>query len=275
MKGIRNVSIIIYAVWIAFIAAVFSFADADEVGAKNRKANKLYDKGRYEEALKLYGDALLLDPSNGKLKMNGGSALYRMGELEEAEKSYREAAASLSAKKALADAHYNLGNVQYAQGEKLEAAGNAASARKSYTGAMENYVNTLKLRPGDKDAKWNLQMAHRKIDMLKDTRDKERNQDDKDAQNNENQQDGKNGQDNKDGQNNEEEDDKEQQGKDEQQDKDDRGKDDERRQRQDGGEDNQRKEEAERMIEQYADDSDTLNKPRFQRVRVRQPEKDW
>jgi tetratricopeptide (TPR) repeat protein len=278
MKKNTVTSIVTYIILMMSAAAVFSFADADEVGARNKRANKLYDKGQYEEALKLYDDALLLDPSNGKLKMNRGSALYRMGELDEAEKSYKEAVSSLSDKKALADAHYNLGNVQYKHGEKLEAEGNAASARKSYAGALENYVNTLKLRPGDKDAKWNLQMAHQKIDMLKEMQDKNQDeQDNKDEQKDENQQGGKNEQDNKEQKDNKEQDNKDQQGNDDKQDqdnKDEQGEDD-KQQQQDMGEDEQKREEAERMIEQYADDSDTLNKPRFQRVRIRQPEKDW
>jgi len=264
-----KVSTIIYTVLMIIIVSIFSSASADEVGAKNRKANKLYSKGQYEEALKLYDDALLLEPLNGKLKMNKGSTLYRLGELDEAEKSYQDALSSQLNKKTIADAHYNLGNVRYKQAEKLESEGNAASARKKYSGALESYVNTLKLRPNDMDAKWNLQLAHQKIDLLKEMQDKnqDENKDQNQNEGDQNQQkDGQKGdkdsKDNKD--NKDQSDNKDQQdGQDRQDNKDQRDKGD------------QKKQEAESLIEQYADDSDTLNKPRFQRARIRQPEKDW
>ena len=270
---------IIYAVWTIAALAVFSFVNADEAGAKNRKANKLYSKGQYEEALKLYDDALLLDPSNGKLKMNKGSALYRLEELDEAEKSYQDALASQLNKKTAADAHYNLGNIRYRQAEKLESAGAAASARKKYSGALESYVNTLKLRPKDMDAKWNLQLASRKIDLMRERQDKNQDENkDKDQQGDQNQQKDNQGdkddkQDQKDQKDKDQQDGKDQSdNKDRQDDKDRQGKDDQQPQPDKG---DQKKEEAERLIEQYADDADTLNKPRFQRARIRQPEKDW
>jgi len=271
---------IIYTVWMIIILAALSSALADEVGAKNRKANKLYSKGQYEEALKLYDDALLLDPSNGKLKMNKGSAQYRMDELDEAEKSYQEAVSSQLNKKATADAHYNLGNIQYKQAEKLESAGDPASARKKYSGALESYINTLKLRPNDMDAKWNLQLAHKKIDLMKEQQDKnqDENKDNNQQQGDQNQQKDKQ-QGDKDDKKDQKDKDKDQQdgkeqsdNKDQQDDKDQQDKDGKQQQPDKG---DQKKNEAERLIEQYADDSDTLNKPKFQRARIRQPEKDW
>jgi len=273
---------IINTVAIIIAASALSFVNADEVGAKNRKANKLYSKGQYEEALKLYDDALLLDPSNGKLKMNKGSAQYRLGDLDEAEKSYQDALSSQLNKKTAADAHYNLGNVRYKQAEKLESEGNAASARKKYSGALESYVNTLKLRPNDAEAKWNLQLAHQKINLLKEQQDKNQDDNNKDQQQegdqnkqeNKGQSDNNNKdqQDKKDQDDNGQKDNKDQRGNNDQQDdKDQQGNED--RQQPDKGD--QKKEEAQRMIEQYADDSDTLNKPRYQRARIKQPEKDW
>jgi len=264
---------IIYTILI--IIAVLSSVNADEVGAKNRKANKLYSKGQYDEALKLYDDALLLDPSNAKLKMNKGSTHYRLGEFDEAEKSYRDAVSSQLGKKAQADAHYNLGNIQYKQAEKLESSGNAESARKKYSGALESYINTLKLRPNDMDAKWNLQLAHQKIDLLKNQQDKNqdenkdqnRQQDNQDQQQKDKQQDDKKDQENKDQSDNK---DQQDQNNEDQQDKD-----NQQQQQPDKKESDQRKEDAQRLIEQYADDMDTLNKPKFQRARIRQPEKDW
>jgi tetratricopeptide (TPR) repeat protein len=252
-----------------FVIVSFSFAGADEVGNKNRKANKLYSAGKYAEALKLYDDAILLDPSDGKLKMNRGSTLYRLDELDEAEKSYLDALSSQINKKTAADAHYNLGNIQYKQGEAMESSGDASSARKKYTGALENYINTLKLRPSDMDAKWNLQLAHKKIELLKNQQDQNQDQDNQDDQDNKDDKDKQQG-----GKGDNDQDNKDQQDKDNQ-DKDNQQQDNNDQSNEDQQKEQNNKEEAERLIEQYADDADTLNKPRFQRGRVRQPEKDW
>jgi tetratricopeptide (TPR) repeat protein len=253
--------------------------NADEIGNKNRKANKLFSKGQYEEALKLYDDALLLDPSNNKLKMNKGSALYKLDQLDEAEKLYEEALAQED-KKARADAHYNLGNIQYKQVAQLESAGNAASARGKYSQALESYVNTLKLRPNDKDAKWNLQLAHQKVNLLENQPDQgqdenqDKNQDDKGDQNKQ-KDDGKD-KDKKDGQDQDNKNDDQSKGDQDQQDgQDGQDQQDQQQQPRDQDERDMKREEAGRLIDQYADDADTLNKPRFQRGRVRQPEKDW
>ena len=266
---------LVKCVMMLIVMMLIASVSADEIGNKNRKANKLFSKGQYEEALKLYDDALLLDPSNNKLKMNKGSALYKLDQLDEAEKLYEEALAQED-KKARADAHYNLGNIQYKQGAQLESAGNAASARGKYSQALESYVNTLKLRPNDKDAKWNLQLAHQKVNLLENQPDQEQdenqdqNQDDKGDQNK--QKDDKKDQDKKDGQ----DDNNDDQSKDDQnQDQQDKQDQQDQQQPRDQDERDMKKEEAERLIEQYADDADTLNKPKFQRGRVRQPEKDW
>jgi len=257
--------------WMLLLLMAFSFVSANEVGGKNRKANRLYNQGKHEDALKLYDEALQLDPSNSKLKMNRGSALYRLGEFEEAEKSYIDALSSQNDKKTQADAHYNLGNTLYRQGELLEADGNAASARGKYSQALENYINTLKLRPNDKDAKWNLQLAHQKVDMLEGQEDQQRdeNQDGDDSQDKQ-----QGGNDKKDDQNKDDNQDKDNDHSNNDQNQDNQQQ-EQQQQEQEQAERDMKREEAERLIEQFADDADTLNKPRFQRGKVRQPERDW
>jgi len=252
-------------------AALFAPICADEVRKLNRKANKLYSQGKYDEALKLYEDALLLDPADNKLKMNRGSALYRLNNMDEAESSYI-GSLSQTDKKTLADAHYNLGNILYSQGEHLVRDGDFSTARTKYSQALENYVQTLKIRPDDKDAKWNLQLAHNKVNLLENT-------ECENPQNNENNKDDKDDKDNKQEQQNDKND------KDENQDKNDRDQQDEKQDENKNEQQNEQKtqeereqdlkrEEAERLIELYADDADTLSKPKQNR-RVKQPEKDW
>jgi len=252
-------------------AALFAPICANEVRKLNKKANKLYSQGKYEEALKLYEEAALLDPSDNKLKMNRGSALYRLGNMEEAESSYI-GSLSQTDKKTLADAHYNLGNILYRQGEHLVKDGDFSTARTKYSQALENYVQTLKLRPNDNDAKWNLQLTHRKVEQLENTQcenpqNNENNKDDNDDKDNkQNQQNDKNeNQDKSDKDDKSQQDEKQDENKNEQQNE---------QKSQEEREQDLKREEAQKLIELYADDADTLSKPKQNR-RVKQPEKDW
>lgn len=137
---------------------------ADEVYSKTESANRLYKQGKFEEALRLYEDALLLSPGENRLKMNRGSALYNTGDLDGAEKSYQGALAEKD-KKTLAAAHYNLGNILFKKGEAMQQQG-TTEAQKTYKQALEHYIQSLDIEPADYDAKWNLQLAHQRVKML-------------------------------------------------------------------------------------------------------------
>jgi len=272
-------------------------SDADEVYSKNKKANRLYKEKKYEEALKLYDDALLLSPSDNSLKMNKGSTLYRLGEFDKAGEAYI-GALSEEDKKKRADAFYNLGNILFRQAQQMEQSGDQGALEK-YKEALQNYIQSLDLRPDDKDAKWNLQLAHMKV---KENQEKQNNQNnnqnnqnkqdkqDKQDKDKQNKQDNQNNQDKKDQgdqnqQNKEEQDKKEdqqQENKEQQNQSDENRKQQEQKEQQTDAkqqEDDSRdmkKEEAERIIELYADDADSLNKPMKKKgAKAPRPEKDW
>ncbi len=254
---------------------------ADEVYTKNAKANRLYEKGKYEEALKLYDDALLGSPGDKKLSANKGSALYKMGQYEGAQQSY-DAASSTEDKRARADVLYNRGNALFRQGQELEAGGNPAAMEK-YKAAYEDYVGALKQRPKDMDAKWNLQLAYQRIKQMQN----QQNQSNQDQQNKQNRQQDQNkhGQKNQQDEKNQDKKQQEQQQQDEnqkqQQTRNEDSEKDQKEQRQQPQprrqESDMEKKEAQRLIMQYADDANDLNKPKkkAQAVAAGTPEKDW
>lgn len=266
---------------------------ADEVYSKTEAANRLYKQGKFEDALKLYEDALLLAPAEDNLKINRGAALYQKGDLDQAEKS-SQAALSAKEKKTRAVAHYNLGNIMFRKGETLMQQ-DPGKAQEQFKQALDNYIKALDINAADYDAKWNLQLAHNRIQQMKqqqqqqqnnknqqnndqndkkDNDQKENNQQDSTKNQDKNQENKQDGQDKKD---QEQKQDQQKEGNDDQN-KSDTSKSEQQQQPQPAGQDSlqMKKDEARRIIELYADDADSLNKPNKKGIgKHAQPEKDW
>lgn len=284
---------IIYTLILLIIVSAAHHSFSDEAWSINKRGNKLYKNRQYKEALEEYDDALLLSPSDNRLKMNKGSAHYQLGEFDKAEEAYN-AALSSDKKDQIADAHYNMGNILFRQGVQMYQQGQQQALEKLKS-ANDHYIKSLEKRPSDTDAKWNLQLAHQVMKQLE--QQQQNQQDDKNKQD-KNDQDKKdqNKQDNKDQNKNDknkkdqdkkdqlqdqdkkEDEQKQQQEKEQQQNQDDKQK-QEQQQQQSEIKDEQdiKKEEARRIIEMFADDADTLNKPMSKKkaAGIRQPTQDW
>lgn len=267
---------------ITFLLCFPFISSADEIYSKNHKANELYKQGKYEEALKLYEDALLLSPSDEKLKMNQGSTLYRLGDYDKAEESYN-GALSVKDKKAKSDAHYNMGNILYKKAEQIQHQ-DLQGAQQNFKSALQHFIQSLDLSPDNIDAKWNLQLTHQKIKQLEQQQQQQQNQQNKDNKDNKDDKDKQN--ENNQQQNNEqkEEQKKSQDNKEDQKDNNQNQQDQQQNQQQQQEQSemkeseehkDMKKEDARRLIELYADDADSLNKPMKKKARPRQPEQDW
>jgi Ca-activated chloride channel family protein len=255
------------------ICLIFSL-HADEVYSKNKKANKLFEQGKYEGALSLYDEALLESPQEKKLAINKGSTLYRLEDFNAAEESY-ESALSVEDVKARANLHYNMGNVYNMQGDRLMQSGNQQAMEK-YKAARDSYIKALDLKPDDHDAKWNLQLTQMKIKQMEQQQQQQNNQDNKNQQNQDKnqQQDKNNKQDQKNQQDQEQKKDENKQQQNQEQ------KDQQKQQQQpkpQQSKEEMEKEEALRLLRQYADDDKDLNKPqeKMRALTGKKPEKDW
>jgi tetratricopeptide (TPR) repeat protein len=300
-----NKPILKLLLFIVIITAVHSYSD--ETYSKNKRGNNLYKNKEYKEALKVYDDALLLSPSDSRLKMNKGSTHYQLGEFDKAEEAYN-AALSSDNKQQLADAHYNMGNILFREGTQMYQQG-PQQALEKFKSAYEHYIKSLEIRPSDTDTKWNLQLTHQVMKQLEQQQkqQQDQNKDQNKDKNDKNKQDQKDQNKNDQNQNKQDKKDQQQQDKKDQQNNQDQNKDqqqkqndqkqDEQKQDQQSQQDQKdqkeqqqqqmqqsemkeqqdlKKEEAKRIIEMYADDADTLNKPMSkQKVGSRQQLQDW
>ena len=269
----------------ALCAACTMPAFADELYSKNKKANSLYQSKNYDGALKSYDNLILEFPAEQKLKMNKGSSLYRLGDFDKAEEAYGQAK-EIKDQKALAALYYNLGNAQFMEGERLGAQ-NGQQAMEKYKAALENYIKSLDVRPSDRDAKWNVQLAQKKIKQMEQQQKQQNNKDNKPNKDNKDRnqdsqdkkkQDNKKQDQNKD-QKNKEDKKQDQQQQNQQQDQ---NKKDQEKQKpeptpQQQKQEDMKKDEAKRIIEQFSDDDKELNK-KPEKIGVagqKKVEKDW
>jgi len=115
------------------------------VGASMRAGNSLVAKGRNEEALQKYQEALVQEPDNVKIHYNIGRALYKQGKYPEAISEFQLGLLTKD-KKLQAKALYNIGDCQFQQRQLDQAIG--------------SYTASLLLNPGDRQAKQNLEFCY-------------------------------------------------------------------------------------------------------------------
>lgn len=122
------------------------------VRSKINKANKLYDKEKYKEALNQYRDAQIDEPESPELHFNLGNVLYKKENYEEAKKEFEKATYSKDIK-LQSKAYYNIGNSMYRSGKLPE--------------SILFYKKCLELQSDDEDAKYNIEFVQKKLkDML-------------------------------------------------------------------------------------------------------------
>lgn len=112
-------------------------------------ANDHFAAGRYREALALYRDAQSALPDAAELAINAGNALHMSGEHGRALPDYAHAI-DVAGPDLRAIAQYDRGNTLFRLG-RLE-------------DARDAYREALRLDPGDRDAKFNLELLQRQLD---------------------------------------------------------------------------------------------------------------
>ena len=139
--------------WLPLIALVLAAAGSSLAGKLEDavdQGNQAYARQQYKEALEQYQIAETERPESPELEYNIAGVLHNQQKYEEAVERYTKALNSEDVG-ITADAHFNLGNTKFRMGD--------------YAGAISSYEESLRLRPDDMDAKFNLELARR---LLKD-----------------------------------------------------------------------------------------------------------
>jgi tetratricopeptide (TPR) repeat protein len=112
------------------------------------KGLQAYANADYEQSAEAFAAALNRAPQHPLLNFNYGAALYKKGDIDGAQKAF-EAALAADDPTLKRDAYYNLGNALFLS--------------EKYQEAIEAYKAALKLSPEDRESKYNLELAQRKL----------------------------------------------------------------------------------------------------------------
>lgn len=151
------------------IALYPSATDAASVRGLVNEGNELYRAESYSDAIQSYDMALEQDPNSPHAALNRANALYRSGQFEEAAEAYSQAVQrSLERQLPQLEAMglHNLGNALYRQAESV-AQTNPGQALDLLAPAARSYMDALRADGGRVDSAYNLEMARRLIQQLR------------------------------------------------------------------------------------------------------------
>ena len=131
---------------LACSATMLAQVDRREV----RSGNRAFKKGDWLKSEIDYKKALLKDSTSAAASYNLANALYREENYAEAQKYAKASLDSLSRSPRAADAYYNNGDIYLQQ--------------RSWSEAIEAFKASLRLNPGDMDAKSNLAYAQKMLE---------------------------------------------------------------------------------------------------------------
>jgi tetratricopeptide (TPR) repeat protein len=135
---------LVAVVLLSFLSGLFG----GKAHRESERGNREYEAGNLDEALRHYTEAQVPAPDAPELHYDIGNVLYRRQDFDGAAEAYRRSMAGPET--ALGpDAAYNLGNTLFQQQRFQDAAG--------------AYRQTLEARPGDADARRNLELALRAL----------------------------------------------------------------------------------------------------------------
>jgi tetratricopeptide (TPR) repeat protein len=161
IKNIGSFSILFVCTFIFFSVAVNAQSDKKFI----RQGNRQYEKNRFSDSEVSYRKAIDKNKQSPDAVFNVGDALYKQNKFEDAGKQFIENINLNDDKNKKSAALYNLGN-SFLKANKLQE-------------SIDSYKGSLKLKPDNKEAKYNLAYAQ---DLLKLQQEQKNQQQDKNKQ---------------------------------------------------------------------------------------------
>ena len=145
------------------------------------KGNQSFLKGDFSSSSSNYSKSIVADENNLDAIFNNGNSSLMNGEFEEARNYFKKYIEKSQSKEDQSKAHYNIGNSFLTEFAKNNESGqsNGEFLRK----AINEYKQSLRYNPNDKDARYNLSYATKLIQNQENKDQENKDQENKDKQN--------------------------------------------------------------------------------------------
>ncbi|MFW2389246.1 MAG: hypothetical protein ACN4G0_12970 [Polyangiales bacterium] len=128
-----------------------------------KRGNALMGEEQYGPALEAYDEAARELPNVPEVHVNRGLAFLGQGLSEQSKEAFVAAADPSASPNTRADAYYNLGIAFAREGDSLSEQEEFEQASAHFREAADAFKRSLRLRPGDRNAAWNLEYALKRI----------------------------------------------------------------------------------------------------------------
>jgi len=152
---------------ILLLMSLAQAAYSDSARVATSEGNRLYEQGRFNEAINRYNRALVENPEALRPKFNKANGYYRLDDLSQAMDLYREVAAESKDMQLVAKAKYNLGNSYFQKGLKQRDS-DLQKAIDDLKTAIGSWRGTLDIEPENNKAAKNIEVARLTIKDLLD-----------------------------------------------------------------------------------------------------------
>ena len=144
-----------------------------------QKGNQSYIKGDYNTSSSNYNNSIISDENNLDAFFNNGNSSLMAGKFEEARNYYKNYIDKSDSEEDKSKAHYNVGNsflTEYAKETKETGKSNGEYLQK----AINEYKQSLRYNPQDRDARYNLSYATKLMQNQKNKDQENKDQENKD-----------------------------------------------------------------------------------------------
>ena len=138
---------------VIFLIVIGAFLGAPVLAAGGENPDELYSQGRFAEAEKIYADSDMNNPKDLRYRYNRGCANYQGADYKGAKASFSSVLRRAKDSKTRVRAAYNLGNTAFKQGD--------------FASAAAHYKKAILIDPESENAKYNLEIALRKLEKQK------------------------------------------------------------------------------------------------------------
>lgn len=159
-------------------AALLCLLAAPSAHASVTTAQRAFEAGRYEEALREYEALLRRRADDPRLFFNAGIAAYRDGQFAEAGKLFEQALTAPDLK-LQQPAYYNRGNTHFRIGERAD---ELPRKREAWQQALKDFEAAIKLDEQDVEARNNHEYVRRRLEELEQQQQQQQQQQDQQSE---------------------------------------------------------------------------------------------